>query len=305
MVGRVTPCAPTAGRGLPALPPLTPLFIPQRHDRMSATTPSSPPAWEPLTPRGVAAFARAPLGRLLLVQFMMATLAAGVVGWFLAVAWFPVISAAIQKLPAQGEIKNGELNWTNGPPAKLAGNHFLALVVDPAHDGQLTREAQLQVEFGRRDARVSGLAGYAEIPYPAGWIMAFNRTELDPWWAAWEPLLLSGAVVLTVVGLMLSWTLLATLYFVPVKLFAFFENHDLGWWQSWRLAGAALMPGAMFLTGGMVLQCLGIIDLVQLGAVWALHFVIGWLYLFISPLFLPRHPSAKKVKRNPFAKKEK
>ena len=34
-------------------------------------------AWEPLTPRGVAAFARARLGRLLLVQFIAALLASG------------------------------------------------------------------------------------------------------------------------------------------------------------------------------------------------------------------------------------
>jgi hypothetical protein len=33
-------------------------------------------AWEPLTPRGVAAFARARLSRLLLVQFVVASLAA-------------------------------------------------------------------------------------------------------------------------------------------------------------------------------------------------------------------------------------
>ena len=61
------------------------------------------------------------------------------------------------------------------------------------------------------------------------------------------------------------------------------------------------MPGAIFLTAGMVLHSLGIVDVVQLGAVWALHFVIGWIYLFISPLFLPRHAAAKKGKSNPFA----
>ena len=35
---------------------------------------SPPTAWEPLTPLGVAAFAQAPLRRLLLVQFLVAAL---------------------------------------------------------------------------------------------------------------------------------------------------------------------------------------------------------------------------------------
>jgi len=53
-------------------------------------------AWEPLTPRGVAAFARAKLGRLLLVQFIVALVAAASVGWFFDDGCFPTITAAIQ-----------------------------------------------------------------------------------------------------------------------------------------------------------------------------------------------------------------
>lgn len=271
---------------------------------MSATDPSPSQAWLPLSPRGVAAFARASLGRLLLAQFLVATAAAGIIGWFLAMAWFPVISEAIRQLPAKGEIVRGELPWTNGPAVKLAGNHFLALVVDPNHDGQMTREAQLQVEFGRRDVRLNGLAGYAEADYPRDWTIAFNRTELAPWWEAREPLLLAGAVLLAVVALMLSWAALATVYFIPLRTISFFENHDLSWGESWRLAGAALLPGAMFLTAGILLHTLGLVDIVQLGVLWALHLAIGWIYLFISPFFLPRHSEARK-RKNPFAKKEK
>ena len=55
---------------------------------MSASA-ESPIAWEPLTPRGVAAFARARLSRLLLVQFVIASLAAAAVVWFLSDGLFP------------------------------------------------------------------------------------------------------------------------------------------------------------------------------------------------------------------------
>src|SRR5687767_9056439 len=44
-----------------------------------------PAAWQPITFRGVAAFAGAKLGRLLLVQLIVALLTAGAVGWFLSI----------------------------------------------------------------------------------------------------------------------------------------------------------------------------------------------------------------------------
>jgi hypothetical protein len=263
-----------------------------------------PPAWEPLTPHGVAGFARASLGRLLLTQLLVAALAAGVVVWFLVQAWFPVVGPAIAQLPEQGEISGQQLDWRGDSPVKLAGNHFLGFSVDLNHSGQLAREAQLQLEFGRKNLRIFYSLDYTVVDYPAGWSIAFNRTDLLPKWGAWKPALVAGAAVGTVLGLMLAWALLATLYCLPVRWITLFENRDLTWRQSWRLAGAALMPGALFLTAGIVWHILGWMDLVRLGGVAGMHFVIGWIYLFVSPFFLPRHPSAPVVRTNPFASED-
>ncbi|MDB6068621.1 MAG: hypothetical protein JWR26_4829 [Pedosphaera sp.] len=268
---------------------------------MSTPVQSWPSAWEPLTPRGVAAFAGASLGRLLLVQCIVALLAAGAVVWVLERAWFPAVRAAIHQLPEEGSVSGGQLGWAGESPVQLSGNHFLGLAVDLNHSGRLGREAQLQLEFGRKNLRVFSLLGYVVIDYPLDWRIAFNRTELDPWWGAWEPGILAGAAGITFLVLMLSWTVLATLYCIPVRLVTFYENRDLNWRQSWRLAGAALMPGALFLIVGIVCYGLGWMDLIQLGAVHALHFVIGWIYLLISPLFLSRHPDMGVTKSNPFA----
>jgi hypothetical protein len=267
---------------------------------MSTTSPASPAAWEPLTPRGVAAFARAPLWRLLLAQLVVALLAAGVTGWFLEEEWFPVVRAAIRQLPEQGEIREQRLDWPGGAPVKLAGNHFLGLGVDLDHTGQLAREAQLQLEFGRKDLQIMVSPGRMAVDYPAGWRIAFNRPELDSLWGAWEPELAVGTAAAVAAGLLIIWAVLATVYCVPVRLITLYENHDLNWGQSWRLAGAALMPGALFLTFGLLFYGLSSMALTQLAVVWALHLVIGWLYLFISPFFLPRHPSAPRVRGNPF-----
>jgi hypothetical protein len=267
---------------------------------MSNDFAAPPRAWEPLTPRGVAAFARAPFWRLLLAQVVVALLAAAAIVWFLKEDWFPVARAAIQHLPAQGEIRGGRLDWPEEAPVKLAGNQFLELTVDPAHLGRLVREAQLRLEFGRAGLRLQTLLGEAEIPYPGGWRFAFNQTEVQPWWGAWEPALLAGAAVATFVGLLVSWTLLATLYCALVKFITLFENRDLTWGQSWRLAGAALIPAALFLIFGILFYGLVAIPLIQLAVIWCLHVVIGWIYLFLSPLFLPRTAAVVVAKGNPF-----
>ena len=270
---------------------------------MSTTEQNWPRAWEPLTPRGVAAFAGAPLWRLLLAQMIVAFLAAGSVVWFLESAWLPVIRAAIHHLPEDGSIHDEKLDWHGENSVLLAGNHFLGFGVDLHHSGQLGREAQLQFEFGQENVRVFSTLGYSVIDYPPGWRMAFNRSELEPWWGAREPWLVVAAAALTAVSLFVSWMLLATLYCVPVKLITLFENRDLRWGQSWRLAGAAMMPGALFLTFGIVAYSVGLLDLMQLGTLFILHFVIGWIYLFISPLFLPRVVESVAPKTNPFTKK--
>ena len=117
-------------------------------------------AWQPLTARGVAAFAGASFGRLLVVQLVVALLEAGTVVWFLRTRWLPVINEAISGLPTQGEIRSGSLDWSGPSPARLAEGRFLALVVDLDHAGHARTPAHVQVEFGRGDYEVYSLLGF-------------------------------------------------------------------------------------------------------------------------------------------------
>ena len=259
-------------------------------------------AWEPLTPRGVAAFAHARFSRLFLVQFVIASLAAAAVVWFLSDACFPTVRTAIRNLPASGAIRSGRLDWPGNPPQLLAEGRFLAFIVDPNHSGQIHSPADVQIEFGRESVRFFSLLGYTEQDYPRDWIVSFNRTDLEPLWGAWEPELLAIAVLAVVAGLMLLWAALATVYFLPVRLISFFANRDLNFRGSWKLAGAALMPGALLLTAAIVLYGFAVLDLIQFCFLFGAHFALGWLYLFLSQLFLPRMDSTV-PKGNPFTLK--
>ena len=256
-------------------------------------------AWEPLTPRGVAAFAHAGLGRLLIMQLLVALLAAASVAWFLDDSVFPVIDTAIQSLPATGEIRHAKLDWRGDSPVLLAEGRFLALDVDLDHTGNINSTADLQIEFGRDEVWALALLGYAEVFYPSGDIIAFNRTELEPVWGAWRAVILFLAAVATAAGLLVFCWLLATLYFLPAWLLGFFVNRDLNFRRSWKLSGAVVLPGALLMAAGVVLYDLGAVDLVQFGFIFAAHLALGWIYLFVSLLFVPAIPTAL-PKGNPF-----
>jgi hypothetical protein len=262
-------------------------------------------AWEPLTPRGVAAFAHAKLSRLVLVQFIVALLAAFSALWFLDNGCFPTIRAAIQSLPDDGKISSGNLDWHGDSSQMLAEGKFLAFDVDLNHSGQITSTADLQIEFGRGTVCVfSSLGyGYGKFPYPPDRLAPFNRPELEPLWDAWAAEILFIAAATTVVALLLIWWILSTVYFLPVWILGFFANRDLNFRASWRLSGAALMPGALLMTAGIFLYGFGFMNLVSFGFIFASHFVLGWIYLSVSLVFLPRISEAK-PKANPFTDKK-
>jgi len=257
-------------------------------------------AWEPLTPRGVAAFAHATFSRLLLVQFIAALLAAASVVWFVDDGYCPIITKAIQNLPDAGEIRSGKLDWHGNSSQLLAEENFLAFDVDLDHSGQINSTADLQIEFGRDSIQIfSLLPGYSEIFYVPDRVAPFNRTELEPLWGAWEAEILFLAFIAVTLALLSSWWLLATLYFLPVWLLSFYANRDLNFRACWKLSGAALLPGALLMAAGVLLYDADLLRLVSLGFLFAAHFVLGWIYLFLSQLFLPRISEAI-TKGNPF-----
>lgn len=268
-----------------------------------STDEQPPVAWQPLTPRGVAAFARARLGRLFLVQLIFAVLAAGAIAWTLYTGWFRIIAAAIDKLPPQGQIRGAALMWEGDSPQTLAENRFLAITIDLKHEGQARSPAHVQIEFGRAYVKVFSLFGFIAAPYPRDCVIAFNRPELVPWWGAWKPPLLALIVGGVIVTLFLTWAILASIYCWVAWLFGFFANRQLNLPQSWRLSGAALMPGALLMAATIVLYGFGVLDPVTLLVITALHFIVGWVYVCVSPFSLPRHPDAPPPTRvNPFDK---
>jgi hypothetical protein len=268
---------------------------------MTIVAEASTSAWQPLTPRGAAAFARAPLARLLLVQLIFAALSGAVTIWFLQAKCFPVISQAIGQLPARGEIAAGRLDWAGDSPRVLAAGNFLSVAVDLNHAGVVRSPAQVQIEFGRESVWILSLFGYLERTYPAGWSLAFNQPELEPKWGAWRAPLLWLAMGAVTGGLMVIWALLATAYCLPVWLAGVCANRELSLGAGWKMAGAALLPGALLMMAGLGLYGSGAFGQVELLAVAIAHMITGWIFLFAGLFFAPRLSGEATAKGNPFA----
>lgn len=257
------------------------------------------PFAEPFTPRGVAMFARKKFSRLLLAQIIIVLLASFSLAWFLNDHCFSVIGNAIQKLPDAGKISYGKLNWYGDSPEKLAEGKVLAIDVDLDHSGAIHSTADMQVEFGRNSVRIYSFLGYSEFFYSRYWPAPFNRTDLQPVWGAWSSVILFAIAAIIIIALLLSWAILATIYFFPVWLFGFYTNRNLNFRDSWKLSAAALLPGALLMIVGIWLYEFGFVNLISCSFIFAAHFVVGWIYLALSLIFLPRIPGGQ-AKTNPF-----
>jgi len=258
------------------------------------------PAWQPMTFRGVAAFAGAPYGRLLVVQMVVALAAAISVVWVLGTAWEPVLLVALRELPDKGQIRYAQLDWSGDSPQRLAKSRFLSLVVDRDNTTPRGPEADLEIKLGRDRLQFHSLLGYIEVPYPRGWIIAVNRPELEPWWGAHRPAIFVAAGAGVVLGLWLLWCLMALPYAAVARFIGFWFDARLTWLSAWRLASAASLPGALVMAGAVFLYGWQRLSLVGLLLAVPLHFVIGWGYLLVAPGRVPRITEARTTARNPF-----
>ncbi len=264
----------------------------------TSQTTALPAAWQPLSFRGVAAFSQARLGRLLLAQLVVAVLVAGAVAWFLSRHWFPSVREAIRQLPDTGVIQGGRLSTPRDVTAPLVETRYLAIAVDAAESGVASSLADLRLEFHQTNFAVCAFAGCLKRAYRSDVTIQFNRPELESWWGAWQPMLFCFVTLGVVMWLFASWLALATLYFPVAWLLAYFKDRQLSAFGAWKLAAAALLPGALLVALGLVLYGLGVADLLRLLLIWLAHIPVGWVYLACSPFRLPR--VIAKSATNPF-----
>ena len=264
---------------------------------------SGPPpvAWQPFTFGGVAAFASARLGRLMLVGFLAAVIFSAALVWFLDRDYCPIILEAIQKMPETARVAAGRLQGV--PNTLISESRFLAIAATPESAADIGQGADVQFQLRQTDFCVSSIFRPdwgLEFDYDRGASLKLSRSSLEPWWGAWQPVLLAGAGFGAVVLLLAAWVLLAAIYTAPAKFIAWFADRNLAWSGAGRLCFAAMAPGALVMTFAVFLYGWRAIDLVQLSFFWIAHLVMGWVYVAGGVWASPRlFPSV--TAKNPFA----
>jgi len=263
----------------------------------------SPLGWLPFTLRGCANLAQGPWWRLFLVELAVAFLVAAPCVWSVNRHWCPAIEQAIKNIPpGQPSIREGHLHWPNSIPVELTplnDRPYLRFIVDSQNTADHGRMADLQLEFRENHIAVSSVLGYWHAAYPPQLSLNLQQEYLGPRWGARRPFLLLALGGLVMLGLLVTWAALALLGVWAVRTVAFFADREGGLGTQWRLAGAALMPGALLAGMGILCYGMGLLPLLGLLVVWILHFIVGWIYLFFAPFYLPRLESTEEGD-NPF-----
>jgi hypothetical protein len=275
------------------------VFNPQPAPEQTQATASAsgPIPWQPFTFRGVAAFAFASYPRLFWIQVVFAVLCAGTIVWALHFAWAPVIRSAVRNLPNEAPARTEQLVYSPSAPPVLAESPHLAVLLNPPA-GQSA--ADVRFEFGPRALRICSLLGCRTWAYPKGQTIYITRQESIPWWDAWEPNLLGIIAVVSGLSFLALWTLLPTLFFLPVRLCAYFADRQLTLGGAWRLSAAAFLPGSLALITAIILYAHGTADLIRFLIAVPGHLLFGIAYLVFAPRKLPFIPAVPPPSVNPF-----
>ena len=258
----------------------------------------------PLTFSGIVAFSARSTSWLLLSWVCIAAFAATSTVGFLHSRWIPIIEKTAESLPSTSMLEGGRIDPLPTESPIQNQNGFLSVVVSglTQSHGNLTSDFQITIE--PTEIRFSSLFGSVARAYPADATVDLAPAFLKPWWKSRKPLVTVGAFASLMTSLLATWTLLATIYFLPILFLTYCTHRRIGLGKTWRLAGSILIPGALIMTLAIILYGFQLLSILGLMAATALHLIVAWIYAIGSIRAIPRRspsfPSVP-VKGNPFS----
>jgi hypothetical protein len=246
---------------------------------MSDSATSTEIDWHPFTPRGVAGASLASRWQLWVVLGVTAVLSTLMLLFFLTTCWTPVIREAIDRLPDGGYVRGG-MYYPGGTTSDLllAENRFLSAALRwrerPAQDHAADVRLTLQID----GLHACSLFGCAVISYHSFGNVPLGRTETGAWWRAWHPAFLAAAVVIHLFVLVIVWWLLAVFHGWAIRMLGFYLDRQIDFAGAARVAQAALVPGALWLTAALFFYTQGWLNLYGLIVVIVMHVPVGWVY---------------------------
>lgn len=263
-------------------------------------SPASASPWQPLTFGGVAAFAAGTLSRVLVLQVIASGLVGGAIVWFLTLTCFPVVDAAVARLPEQAGVRQGRLDWPGPSPIVLGENPVIALAVNASEARSPGTTADLEILFTPEGVRLSSLLGHWTFPYLTGWRLDVSRKAAESWWAAWRRAVVVGMWLIGSAGLMVVTSGVALVTSVPVRFSGRILRRSLTGRGAWQLAVAASYPAQLVGIAALILYGFGRLSLPGLTLAGVFQGVVLVLYMASAPWYLPRLGKQERVRSNPF-----
>lgn len=254
----------------------------------------------PLTFSGTAAFSQRPASWLLLAWIVLAHLASGAVLWFFHLRWIPVLEESAKSFPKNLSIRTGRLHSLPPNFVLCKQNRFLSLTMrsDTEPAGDMT--ADFQLILNREEIRLESWLGALSLSYPDRESISLAPDQITPWWNARKALFTAVAFAFLALGLLAFWTCLATCCSLPIAVVSFFAGRRIGLWDSWRLAGSAIIPGTAIMTASIFLYGLHLLRLPGLLLAAVLCFFAVGVYALGPIVHLPRSRQSS-TRQNPFA----
>lgn len=256
-------------------------------------------AWQPLTGKGLAAFADAALFRTGLLHLVFVLVTTALVGWILYWTWFPAIQRSVEQLPETGaEIRHGRFYWPTNESAILGETPQFGIAVDPNGTSFEGQSADLQLELRPQVARLRGLAGYTELPYGEDWEVRLDRISGQAGWLAWNWVFITLAMVAAFLLLWLGGWLVALVGSPVVWLVAYLLGRDLPWGGALRLVLASWIPAALLLDVGLWGYSWNWVRIVGLTAATGGHLIVWVVWMLWAAIARPQRQASEP--ENPF-----
>ncbi len=255
----------------------------------------------PLTLPGTVAFSRRSAAWLLLVWLLLAGLASATCLWFIHSRWIPVAEESIESFPTTLLLENGEVDPLPTSEPIQHQNGFLSIVATGSTQSHGNLTADFQITITPNELRFHSLLGHLALPYPAETMIDLAPAFLKPWWKARKVPYTVVAFGTIMICLLVTWIGLASLYFFPIIVLAYFRDRRCQFWKTWRLGGSVLIPGALIMTLAILLYGFHLLNLLGLLVAAALHIVVPWLYVFGTIKHIPRVNAILPRGKNPFS----
>lgn len=251
----------------------------------------------PLTPQGIAAYANAERIFFTTTIALFAIVCSVCICVMANRCILHPISLAIERLPEQGAISNGKLQWFTNEPTILIETRSISIHVNPTDEEPIADGADLQVVFCKEKLLLRSLLGWLSVKYSESFNLPLNLKELWTTWGAYKNAIITAVLLITVCFLPLVWMTLGLIYKIPVALISKILKRKFELSGIFRISVMSQMLPAIIMCVGILLYAYGRIDLTTLLIIFANHIPFAWIYLIITPFYLPKIPEDT---NNPF-----